>query len=73
MLAVTPNGTISARANGPHFPVEGDELYGTRGHQLGTVVRVFGPVDRPYLAIRPRRPLTAPEAAELIGTTVGRR
>ena len=73
MLAVTPSGTISARANGPRFPVEGDEIVGGRGHPIGTVVRVFGPVDRPYLAIRPRRPLPAPEAAELIGSTVNRR
>lgn len=73
VLAITPNGTISARAAGPRFPVEGDELFGPRGHPVGTVTRVFGPVARPYLAIRPRRPLPAPEAAQLIGATVSRR
>ncbi len=73
MLAVTPSGTISARALGERFPSEGAELTSGRGEFSGTVLRVFGPVGRPYLSVRPRRPLGAREATALIGTTLSSR
>ena len=68
LLAVTPAGTLTARSVGDRFPIEGTELIDRRGRALGTVVRVFGPVARPYVAIRGRRPLRPDEAVGLIGS-----
>lgn len=70
MLAVTPSGLVTARATGAEFPVEGTELVQRRAGFAGRVVRVFGPVARPYLALRSRRPLRAPEALALVGATL---
>jgi rRNA processing protein Gar1 len=64
--AVTPSGIVTARSNGTEFPVEGNLVSTATGFH-GVVSRVFGPVARPYLAIRPRRPLKASEAAALVG------
>jgi rRNA processing protein Gar1 len=64
--AITPSGTVTARALGREFPPEGREVAAPGGFS-GVVLRVFGPVERPFLAIRPRRPLRATEAAALIG------
>ena len=70
LLAITPSGTLTARALGPAVPAEGTELIDRRGRSLGAVQRVFGPVERPYLAIRARRALRWEEAAGLIGSTL---
>jgi rRNA processing protein Gar1 len=70
LLAFTPTGRLTARALGARFPVEGSELTDARGRPIGTVSRVFGPVERPYLALRPHRPFRADEAAGLIGATL---
>jgi rRNA processing protein Gar1 len=68
VLAVTPSGTVTARATSDRFPPEGTELFAARGAFSGTVVRVFGPVSRPYLAVRPRRPIRAADGAQLLGS-----
>lgn len=70
VLAITPSGTISARALGPKVPEEGSEVRCSVAAFRGTVVRVFGPVTRPYLAVRPGRSLKAGEAALLIGASL---
>ena len=66
--AVTPNGNLTARALGPEFPLEGTLLTVAALGVSATVLRVFGPVDRPYLALRPKSVLRAPVAAALVGT-----
>jgi rRNA processing protein Gar1 len=63
---VTPSGVVTARALGKEFPVEG-RVVSTRSGFHGVIIRVFGPVARPYLAIRPRHPLKASEATALLG------
>lgn len=50
--------------------VEGSEVADPSGRLRGRVVRVFGPVDRPYLSVRPRRALSAPDALALIGQSL---
>jgi rRNA processing protein Gar1 len=63
---------VTARAAGREFPTEGREVTARNGF-TGTVQRVFGPVARPYLAIRPRRPLRAAEASQLLGAPLSGR
>lgn len=70
VLAVTPGGLVTARAPGPDVVPEGALVRAGPGTFAGRVVRVFGPVRRPFLAIRPREPLGAMEAARLIGLKV---
>jgi rRNA processing protein Gar1 len=70
VLAITPSGLVTARAAPGEPPREGTELRAERGGFRGIVVRVFGPVAHPYLALRPRRALGGVEAAGLIGTTL---
>lgn len=73
ILAVTPNGTVTARTLSSEFPPEGTELSCARLPFSAVVFRVFGPVAHPYLALRPRRPLEASTAAALIGCPVAAR
>jgi rRNA processing protein Gar1 len=70
VLAITPSGIVTARSFGPTFPSEGSRLSSARGAFVGTVARVFGPIDRPYLALKSHRPLHAPEAAALLGASL---
>ncbi len=70
MTAVTATGHVTARALGPDAPAEGSVVRDDTGRFAGRVVRVFGPVARPYLSIRPRRPLRGAEAARLLGTSL---
>jgi len=52
----------------PEGTIVGDPSGSTRGQ----VVRVFGPVGRPYLSVRPRRMPSATEGAALLGRTLVR-
>ncbi|HTW55148.1 MAG TPA: hypothetical protein VMG36_01705 [Thermoplasmata archaeon] len=51
---------------------EGTFVTDSRGIVHGRVVRVFGPVERPYLTVRPRRPPTPSEGVALLDTTLVR-
>ncbi len=70
MLAVTPTGTLTVRAPGPDVVPERSRVADERGDVRGVVVRVFGPVARPYYAVRPRRTLTPAEGLRVIGSTL---
>ncbi len=72
MVAVTPTGFLTVRAAGPDVAPEGTTVTDPRGGLSGRVVRVFGPVARPYYSVRPRRPPTPAEGVALIGATVVR-
>lgn len=67
---MTPAGHVVARARGPEVVDEGTLVTDARGTLRGRVVRVFGPVARPYLSVRPRRPPTPAEGAGWIGATL---
>lgn len=43
-----------------------------RGILHGRVVRVFGPVDRPYYSVRPRKVPTPAEGMALLGSMMVR-
>jgi rRNA processing protein Gar1 len=70
VLAVTPTGLLTVRSPNASFLPEGSPVVDPKGRDLGRVVRVFGPVARPYLSVRPRAPLRPSEAAALVGSTV---
>ncbi|MCI4331728.1 MAG: H/ACA RNA-protein complex component Gar1 [Thermoplasmata archaeon] len=72
VTAITPAGQWTVRAPGPSFAPEGTPVADVSGRLGGRVVRVFGPVSRPYLSVRPRRAPKASEAAALIGSSVYR-
>jgi rRNA processing protein Gar1 len=72
VLAITPAGNLTVRAPGPDVVTEGTFVTDPRGTVRGQVVRVFGPVARPYLSVRPRRTPTATEGAALLGRTLVR-
>ena len=72
VLAITPAGNFTLRAPGPEVVPEGTLVTDPRGTARGTVVRVFGPVARPYLSVRPRRTPTATDGAALLGRTLVR-
>ena len=67
---MTPTGQLTIRSTGPQFPSEGTAVRDRSGRHRGRVVRVFGPVAQPYLAVRLRRAVRANEGAELIGATL---
>jgi len=70
--AITPAGHLTLRASGPEAVPEGTAVRDPSGSVRGEVVRVFGPVSRPYLSVRPRRTPTAAEGAALVGRTLVR-
>ena len=72
VLAITPAGHLAVRASGPEVVPEGTLVSDARGVVRGQVVRVFGPVARPYLSVRPRRTPSASEGAALLGATLVR-
>jgi rRNA processing protein Gar1 len=72
VLAITPAGQITVRAAGPEVVPEGTLVGDPNGVVRGQVVRVFGPVSRPYLSVRPRRTPSASEGAALLGRTLVR-
>ena len=67
MVALTPSGFITARAPGPDVVTEGTRVADARGVVRGRVIRVFGPVARPYFSIRPMRVPPPAEGAALLG------
>jgi rRNA processing protein Gar1 len=68
--AVTPAGHLTVRALGPDVVPEGTNVTDSRGVLHGRVVRVFGPVARPYLSVRVRRPPTPAEGVALLDATL---
>lgn len=46
-------GLLVLRAFGPDPPAIGATVVNERLNRVGTIVDVFGPVDRPYLAVDP--------------------
>jgi rRNA processing protein Gar1 len=60
------------RALGPEVVPEGTLVGDPKGTVRGQVVRVFGPVSRPYYSVRPRRTPSALEGAALLGRTLVR-
>ena len=72
MVAVTPTGQITIRSSSRAYLTEGSSVLDRTGRDLGRVSRVFGPVERPFLSIRPRAPMRPSEAVALVGSTVRR-
>ena len=72
MLSVTPTGHLTLRSPSEEVAPEGTPVRDARGHLHGKVVRVFGPVARPYLSVRPRRTPTPAEGLALVGATLVR-
>jgi len=70
VTAITPTGHVTARTAGKWVPLEGTNVVDASGRFSGRIVRVFGPVARPYVSVRPRRPPRDAEAALLLGTTL---
>ena len=70
ILAITPAGHVIVRARDDDVVPEGTPVVEPRGRLHGRVVRVFGPVARPYLSVRPRRSLSPAEGIAAIGSTV---
>lgn len=70
VTAITPSGHVTARTAGDWIPLEGTGVVDVTGRFSGRVVRVFGPVARPYVSVRPRRPPRDAEAALLLGATL---
>jgi rRNA processing protein Gar1 len=68
--AVTPSGHLTVRAFGPEVAPEGTNVTDSRAVLHGRVVRVFGPVARPYLSVRARRPPTPAEGIALLDATL---
>jgi rRNA processing protein Gar1 len=71
-VALTPSGTFTVRSPGPGVTPEGTLVADARGVMRGRVMRVFGPVARPYLSVRPRRTPTPAEGALLLGAEIVR-
>jgi rRNA processing protein Gar1 len=69
---VTPTGNLTVRAVGSDVVSEGTPVRDARGILRGRVVRVFGPVARPYLSVRPRRVPTPEEGLALLGSNLVR-
>jgi rRNA processing protein Gar1 len=70
VIALTPSGSWTVRAHGPSVVPEGTPVRDARGGLQGRVVRVFGPVSRPYLSVRPRRSPSPTEGAALLGAEI---
>ena len=68
VLGVAPTGYVTARALGERFPLEGTRVTDASGALQGRVQRVFGPVARPYLSVRLKRPLKIEEGVRLVGS-----
>jgi rRNA processing protein Gar1 len=68
--AVTPAGHLTVRAAGAEVVPEGTNVTDSRGVIQGRVIRVFGPVSRPYLTVRARRPPTPAEGVALLDATL---
>ncbi|MCI4322264.1 MAG: H/ACA RNA-protein complex component Gar1 [Thermoplasmata archaeon] len=65
--AIAPSGQLIARALGERFPTEGTIVSDASGRHRGRVTRVFGPVVRPYFAVRLRRTPSPADGVALVG------
>ena len=72
MLALTPSGFLTVRSPGEEVVPEGTPVVEPKTGVRGRIVRVFGPVARPYVSVRPRRPPTPAEGVALLGATMVR-
>jgi rRNA processing protein Gar1 len=70
VIAFTANGFVTVRATGGEFPSEGSAVRLPSGRLDGRVVRVFGPVSRPYAIVRPRRVPSPVDGAAMLGSEV---
>ncbi len=50
-----------------HPPPEGTSLASEDGSFHGRVLRIFGPVSRPYVVVEPKGPLLTSRGASLVG------
>jgi rRNA processing protein Gar1 len=64
--AITPAGRLTVRAFGPDVVPERTAVADARGTVHGRIVRVFGPVARPYYSVRLRRPPSPAEGMALL-------
>ena len=72
ILSITPAGHVTVRARSAEVVPEGTGVRDARGILHGRIVRVFGPVDRPYYSIRPRKVPTPAEGVALLESTLVR-
>jgi len=72
VVAFTPSGFVTVRCRTERFPSEGASVVDRSRRLEGRVVRVFGPVARPYLLVRPRRAPSPVDAAALLNAEVVR-
>lgn len=70
VVAFTPSGFVTVRASSGEFPTEGSTVRDARGRLEARVVRVFGPVARPYALLRPKRVPSPVDGAALLGSEV---
>ncbi len=63
---VMRDGSILLKATISAEP--GTAVYDTRGRNLGNVTRMFGPTDRPFMALKLRS--DTPDTLKLLGTEV---
>jgi RNA-binding protein len=62
----TAQGVAVVRCHGDSYPDVGTDLVDEQLDQVGAVVDVFGPVERPYLAVSP----ADRQVVTLVGDTV---
>jgi len=72
IVAFTSNGMVTVRAVGEEFPSEGSGVRLAAAGLDGRVVRLFGPVSRPYAVVRPRRVPSPVDGAAMLGGEVFR-
>ncbi|HEV2449467.1 MAG TPA: H/ACA RNA-protein complex component Gar1 [Thermoplasmata archaeon] len=70
IVGITPSGLLTARAASTPPVPEGSPVTTGSPTLHARVVRVFGPVARPYYSLRPARPVRLTEASRLLGATV---
>ena len=72
ILSITPAGHLTVRSRSAEVVPEGTGVRDARGILHGRVIRVFGPVERPYYSVRPRKMPTPAEGVALLGSTLVR-
>ncbi|MCI4338514.1 MAG: H/ACA RNA-protein complex component Gar1 [Thermoplasmata archaeon] len=72
VVGISPSGLLTVRASSTPPVPEGSELAAEGGGVRARVVKVFGPVSRPYYSLRPARPLRLTEASRLLGASMVR-
>jgi rRNA processing protein Gar1 len=70
IVAFTPSGFVTVRSLSSELCREGSTVRDAKGRLEGRVVRVFGPVARPYLLLKPRRAPAPVDGAALLGEEV---